>query len=569
MKVLIVSIVVIFLLLPVIFAQDSVSTFSSEKGFEWLNKQMNETNWTGTTQEVALSVLALRQGGYPVGQGVTILLDSRDVDNWGGDLIDTSYATFALYMTGHAIENETIWLKDQATKGNDDLGWLLQIRSAYNGSCILEYNEGIEKTVTLINNELTCDTTLKGSWISLSSCIGVLDSYEPLVVNCNNLAQASATLMYQTTNNNGFYLLEEKTGTKMPLPIQNNLYGSHDETGIVNWVLKEVGVSEEQYFSKHYLETTIDPKFDLPYGFAYQASGDSLYLNILQQPEHQKLSGSWSEDVFTTAYLYMVTKDSEAGTWLKNEQNADGSWNGDVFESAFSLFTLSTRLPPSVVKGCDNDGICETGEDSLSCSKDCVSPTGREDCANTLDDDGDLLKDCFDIDCKLAPNCLGGNVTRELCTNTIDDDGDLFSDCSDLDCKNDPSCVTTTGCTSDLDCETDERCQLGTCVSSTSPPDSGEESKEGSSFWPWFFLILIFIIAIVGAYFGYRKFKSGRKNQPNFEEFLRIQENDRNTPKNIPPKTTRSAPPQEGAYNSSERELDDAIRKARDLLGKK
>ena len=86
-----------------------------------------------------------------VSEGVDFLLAERDDDNWNNDVEDSAYATLALYYTGHNVANETAWLKDEAVKGNQDAGWSLQIRSAFNGSCDLEYGDK-EKTITLTDN---------------------------------------------------------------------------------------------------------------------------------------------------------------------------------------------------------------------------------------------------------------------------------------------------------------------------------------------------------------------------------------------------------------------------------
>jgi len=64
-----------------------------------------------------------------------------------------------------------------------------------------------------------------------------------------------------------------------------------------------------------------------------------------------------------------------------------------------------------------------------------------EICDNGIDDDGDTLIDCLDVDdCATATNCLN---PVEICDNTLDDDGDGDIDCADADCVADPACVVT------------------------------------------------------------------------------------------------------------------------------
>jgi len=54
-----------------------------------------------------------------------------------------------------------------------------------------------------------------------------------------------------------------------------------------------------------------------------------------------------------------------------------------------------------------------------------------ENCDNGVDDDLDGDTDCADADCVNDPICI-----VEDCTNNIDDDGDLDVDCADADCAN-------------------------------------------------------------------------------------------------------------------------------------
>jgi len=65
-----------------------------------------------------------------------------------------------------------------------------------------------------------------------------------------------------------------------------------------------------------------------------------------------------------------------------------------------------------------------------------------EICDNSIDDDGDTLIDCDDVDdCATATNC---QVADEICDNDLDDDGDEATDCDDTDCADDPACLLGT-----------------------------------------------------------------------------------------------------------------------------
>ena len=79
------------------------------KAYEWLYEQMN--TWSNSNvDEVALSVLALRSGGYNVSDGVDKLRDLEYSGNNWGDIKDTSLATLALYNNGINVDEEAEWL---------------------------------------------------------------------------------------------------------------------------------------------------------------------------------------------------------------------------------------------------------------------------------------------------------------------------------------------------------------------------------------------------------------------------------------------------------------------------
>lgn len=73
-------------------------------------------------------------------------------------------------------------------------------------------------------------------------------------------------------------------------------------------------------------------------------------------------------------------------------------------------------------------------------------PPRREDCVNTVDDDGDGAADCADPDC--SEQCA------EQCANGLDDDADALIDCDDPECgclPPPPDEVCTGGVDEDLD----------------------------------------------------------------------------------------------------------------------
>ncbi|MEZ4475458.1 MAG: hypothetical protein R3F60_32620 [bacterium] len=69
------------------------------------------------------------------------------------------------------------------------------------------------------------------------------------------------------------------------------------------------------------------------------------------------------------------------------------------------------------------------------------APGGREEiCNDGVDNDGDTVTDCGDIDCREAPNCQPDGQpesTNARCQDWVDNDGDGSVDCDDSDCEAD------------------------------------------------------------------------------------------------------------------------------------
>ncbi|PKN47482.1 MAG: hypothetical protein CVU59_02760 [Deltaproteobacteria bacterium HGW-Deltaproteobacteria-17] len=85
-----------------------------------------------------------------------------------------------------------------------------------------------------------------------------------------------------------------------------------------------------------------------------------------------------------------------------------------------------------------------------------------EVCDNLVDDDGDGLIDCDDVDCHADEAC---RTPAEVCLNLVDDDGDGLTDCFDPDCDAAPGCAGG-ACSSDhVFYDDPESCDAGyTCA---------------------------------------------------------------------------------------------------------
>lgn len=78
---------------------------------------------------------------------------------------------------------------------------------------------------------------------------------------------------------------------------------------------------------------------------------------------------------------------------------------------------------------------------------DGVDPITGEICGNEVDDDGDGLIDCDDLECEITAFCVaqeqaGGAIGEAgLCGNFVDDDEDGLTDCADPECAFSAACA--------------------------------------------------------------------------------------------------------------------------------
>lgn len=87
------------------------------------------------------------------------------------------------------------------------------------------------------------------------------------------------------------------------------------------------------------------------------------------------------------------------------------------------------RIALSAPEYVDRDGDGWTDAEELALGTDYRTPEGIERCDDAVDNDGDGLINCEDVD------CMGHSACEEIdCDNGVDDDDDGDLDCADLDC---------------------------------------------------------------------------------------------------------------------------------------
>ncbi len=128
--------------------------------------------------------------------------------------------------------------------------------------------------------------------------------------------------------------------------------------------------------------------------------------------------------------------------WLLDRRLGPGGCDGPAACGDLGLTPVGSQnmgLQPFPFSGFDPiTGV--QGGGNLPDLVDEVDPIQGEICGNTLDDDGDGLIDCDDLECELTQLCVlleqaGGEVGEAgSCGNFIDDDGDGLVDCQDPEC---------------------------------------------------------------------------------------------------------------------------------------
>ncbi len=532
-----------------VFAQ---ANLNSSSAFEWLDNAMISSNWNKDVDEIAMSILALRNGGYDTSDGIDKLKALENIDNWG-DVRDTAYAVLALYKSGENVDAEVEWLREEERLG-DNGEWLVQIRAEGNGTCRMDYSNG-ESEIKIEDGDVTCRDEGLGSMFNLENCIQrSLQAFENFEIECAGINPSGISLLYN--NNNIYFLLSEDS----PLEVKDACYDGcrYLDAALTSWVFYEIG---EEDHSELYLDINRDESV-VGHSVLSLLSDENQYEEWLINS--QELSGSWNRDIFNTAFAYRVLENSlngkdssdSAKQWLGEQQDDDGSFNHDVFDTAFVLFALTPEVGPAGPR-C-GDGVCSTNLETLElCPQDCAE-------------------------------CGDGRITSpEVCE--FNSDCAVNEECSDdcLQCV--PINTTPTGCTTDDECMANYQCGTGevcdtsicACVPSTNGGGEGEGeggagsnrgNESGGNTLIWLFIITGVVVVLAGTYF-YLKRKGGRgpgkRGGPRtFEDFLKSKPSS-------PPLTKSGLPrqysyPRSGSsYSAKDKELDESIRKAKGLIGKK
>jgi len=551
-----------FLLVGSVNAADDTE-INKTKAYEWLYNQMD--SWSSSdVNDVALTVLALKSGGYNISEGIDRLREMEFSGNNWGDIKDTSLATLALYNDGINVDGEIAWLKGQHVLAFTEGDWYVQIDTDYDGTCELHH----EQTDIYFNFEVndseiisSCGTS---NWIDFESCVSLVGINEDIEISCDLSGTYTSGLIFQSSDE--YYLFDQGRN----LDLENGCFFNSQGTcnceysGYGGWVLDKLG---EEFYVNPYLKFKCNQNV-IRNSFLYLLHDSSTtgpystWLKTAQWPD-----GSWGidenspgeEEYTALALLALKEKGNSnnaniagAARWLASRQNDDGSWNNDIGTTAFILYVLYGKdYTPIIYDGSEcGDGFVEDDED-CEFSSDCQ------------------VNEVCDLSCK----CVLGNETdiNETLPPTppSDECGDGFCDklggesCSTcyLDCYADceEEEIIEDECSRDADCADDERCNPAT-----------KQCEKKSSWVKWLVVILSVLLGVAIIYYVYMRYfsKGKKKGGASKKEPPKSPFPFKMTKQNVPARRPARSSHVGRRDSRIEKELEESLKKAKDVLKK-
>lgn len=587
--------------------------FTLAISYKWLNKTINEKFWDSSNLELgydglALTILALGNGNYNIKTGVDKLKELQSDDgSWNnGNIVYTSWATYALYKTNNDVSKAVKWLLDKQIQASTTGNWYVQIKTLNSGKCIVSLNDGEGAEFEVDSGGVNCNTNGINTWIDLENCANFnIGANDTVSVNCNDLGNADISLIYK--QDNAYYILDSKASTRfVAFKIDNTYYGDYESTAYASWVLVAIG-KESQLYTLPYLRSNMREGNNLDRAMLLMITNNNNYAEYLAETQNN-FTGSWDEgNVYNTAFIvYALKKQGKSQSsvksgvdWLKGEQISNnpespkyGSWNSDIRESAMAIYAISGDTSKARTGGTSGAGVCgnKIVEGTEECDATYVNGTKEGDDSNC-----ESTEKCVRCICRLD--------TSKECS-TAEDCGSAIYVCvsskcqlkagyceSSDDCSTDEECDTSTNkckiikpeCTSDTECGEGKECSSGKCIvitgfcKSNADCDKGEKCnkkinrcEKGGGFPLW--IIALVLIVVLGALFFFIK-KGGirikmKKEQPQ----PRYQPSPFKPSQPIRPvmQPRPIQPPSKNyADEKLEKELDASIKKAKEILGKK
>lgn len=583
-------------LVAMVVSADSTNQTAVDKAYSCLNNKTSTTSQCSSlsTEEKTFVVLA-------TGQCKNELMSdsSNDGQCWPSSSCTvkaTAEAVIALKNSGSDTQAAQDWLtsKNMTAPG---MTWYLEIESQNSTSCNIGYS-GQSFIVSMDENKQLSSGA--GGCLSLSSD-GYLLVVSPscygrdITVSCDR--DFLTTTLFQKATSSTLYVSETTSSAASGGTTTENVKSycladkgvcSYEGTLWGSIALNSLGVDVSSYLP--YLITMAeDNQRLLPDSFLYALTAkDDYKTSLLSQ---QKSGEYWMEsgDKYydTAVALYPLQQEDppekeNAMTWLLGSQDSQGCWQGNVRDTAFILAsvwpkTVSSGTPAS--PDCQSAGYYCTTQASCTGSfmTDYSCPSSLNVCCSqpiqsqTCNEQGGVL-------CSSSQQCIGGTLTDAsdaVYPQTCCIDGGTCQTPTVSDCESYGGICRAGGCNLDEQ-DSGYNCAISSdscCVASSQPASSG-----GSSLWIWILVVLI-VLVVLGILFRkklreawqkMRKKKSeGGPSGPFFRPFSPPP---RYFPPSRPPERRiiphpqpRPQPPARRAPSKSQKELDEVLKKLKDM----
>ncbi len=490
-----------------------------------VNAKIDETK---TVEELAFSLLALGYNGDIQSKLVTKINDlkSDSAECWpkgGCTLKDTAQVLLAYDNLGKDTNEIKNWLTNQ-TMAPTDLTWYIQIETDNSSKCTITY-DGVAKTVNIDENKMvtgsagSCLRVSTNGWLEVDSkCYG-----KDFDISCNTDFLVAPTYKRKTAASPTYYITSSTQSQAqnglITLRINSLCFKQGTSCNYEGSLWASLAVEKkDSTFHDNVLPYLITLASDneryLPSSFLYMLTDYNEYLTELANAQSRQ--GYWkisdtSRLYYDTAVALMKlgTSSSEQATNAKNYllqesvQTREGCWNGNnIRDTAFLLYVLDPKPARTVVGA-------KTCSDYSSSGYSCITSTSCENnkgtqqpygCSNfgTICCSKSPIADqtCSDkggVKCSSDQRCTG-EVTSALGTTSC-----CLSTCEAIPAPADLSECEKQSYTCMIQCDNTQQEESGfACAADRGAVCCSPKAvaTKSSSWWIWLLVILIILLVL-------------------------------------------------------------------------
>jgi hypothetical protein len=492
---------------------------------------------------------------------------------------ETAQVLLAKERSGGSTDDIVSWLLENDGSA-EDLIWFLQIdiENKISSECTVRYRDteksiDVNEDLTLTGGGGTClSVSNSGFWLEIDeSCFD--DTFE---ITCDE--DFITALIYQKKNGNTIFVTgetnsaassgttEEKVNAKCFLEGNDCNYEGSLWAALT---LNEVGESVDSYLP-YLLALADDERKFFPEAFLHLLTGgDDQYSEVTQS---QKSGGFWetngpySKFYDTSLGMLSLSGGSEYGiaqNYLLEIQGNNGCWNNDNIRD--TGFLLYSGWPRGVSRGGGGGGaLCGEAGHFCEIQSECLNANGvvlgefecgigRVCCSKEVQEVSCLNKG--GIICPTGQECSGNSVSSL--------DGSCCIGSCQVIAPMD-TCTPFGVCRST--CDSDEEQVTGICPRAGEVCCEDKANAGGSQLWLWILIgigILLVVLAIIfrnKIRVAWFKFRKKAKVRP-----LTGESRPRLPPGMAPRRLIRRRPVARRSLSKSDRELEDTMRKLRDI----